>query len=209
MTDSGQAGNAYRTPFDYANWTLIVLVTLWTLIFLFLEVFACGADPSVSWASLTSLRSKCVDTFAMQTGCAVFSWVMDLAILIESLFMIAPLQMSFRKKLQVCLVFLCSIFAVIAGLLRMIGWIQIVIQGTQNPTTKVLSTTLPTIDQEGIVSIMLFWTYIEIGIGFTVACLPPCARHLDKLSLSRVLNKLGSLPSALSLFSSSRKTDPR
>ncbi|THC93706.1 hypothetical protein EYZ11_006817 [Aspergillus tanneri] len=75
-----RAGNAFRTPFDYANWTLIILVILWTVVFLFFEVFACGADPS--------------------TGCAVFSWIMDLAILVEPLFMIAPLKMSFRKKLQ-------------------------------------------------------------------------------------------------------------
>ncbi|PLB46206.1 hypothetical protein P170DRAFT_512753 [Aspergillus steynii IBT 23096] len=198
-------GSAYQTPFDYANWTLIVLVTLWTVVFLFIQIFACGADPSRGWASLESLRSKCVDTFAMQTGCAVFSWVMDLAILIEPLFMIAPLKMSFRKKLQVSLVFFCSIFAVIAGLLRMIGWIQIVMQGTQNPTTKILSTVLPSIDQEGIVSIILFWTYVEIGVGFQVACLPPCARHLDKLSFARVLDKMGSWPSALTLLSSGRR----
>ncbi|KAA8642400.1 uncharacterized protein ATNIH1004_011344 [Aspergillus tanneri] len=191
--------NAFRTPFDYANWTLIILVILWTVVFLFFEVFACGADPSVSWSDLYSLRQKCVDTFAMQTGCAVFSWIMDLAILVEPLFMIAPLKMSFRKKLQVCLVFFCSIFAVVAGLLRMIVWIQIEVQGTTNPQTKVLDTVLPSVDQEGIVSIILFWTYVEIGVGFQVACLPPCARHLDKLSLSRLMIKLGSLPSVLSI----------
>lgn len=64
------------------------MVTLWTLVFLFYEVFACGTTPAASWESLESLRTKCTDTFALQTGCAAFSWVMDLAILIEPLFVV-------------------------------------------------------------------------------------------------------------------------
>ncbi|GAD97499.1 hypothetical protein MYCGRDRAFT_94394 [Paecilomyces variotii No. 5] len=200
-------GRAYRTPFDYANWTLIILVITWTLVFLFFEIFACGSDPAVSWSSLTSLRTKCVDTFAMQTGCAVFSWVLDLAILIEPLCMVGTLNMSVYKKLQVSFVFLFSLFAVVAGLLRMIVWIQIEIQGTMNQYTKVLDTILPSVDQEGIVSIILFWTYVEIGVGFQVACLPPCARHLDKLSLSLLVTKIRSLPSVLSLSKRSSRSD--
>ena len=85
-----RAGRAYRTAFDYANWTLIICVALWTVVFLFFEIFACGIRPYLSWSSLESLRGECVDTFALQTGCAVFSWVMDLAILIEPLFMVRP-----------------------------------------------------------------------------------------------------------------------
>lgn len=200
-------GRAFRTPFDYVNWTLIILVTMWTLVFLFFEIFACGSNPAVSWSSLTSLRTRCVNTFAMQTGCAVFSWVLDLAILIEPICMVGTLNMSIWKKLQVSLVFLFSVFAVVAGLLRMIVWIQIQVQGTTNQYTKVLHTSLPSIDQEGIVSIILFWTYVEIGVGFQVACLPPCARHLDKLSLSLIMTKIRSLPSVLSLSRRSSRSD--
>ncbi|KAF2229682.1 hypothetical protein EV356DRAFT_536995 [Viridothelium virens] len=192
-------GHAYRTPFDYANWTLIILVLTWTVVFLCFEIFACGIHPSVSWASLTSLRTQCVDTFSMQTGCAAFSWVLDIAILVEPLFVISSLNMSLRRKLQVSVVFLLSTFAVVAGLLRMIVWIQIQVQGTKHQYDHVLGTILPLIDQEGIVSIVLFWTYIEIGVGFQVACLPPCARHLDEVSLTGVMSRLRSLPSVLSL----------
>lgn len=64
------------------------------MVFLFLEIFACGSNPSLSWASLLSLRNACLDTFAMQTGCAVFNWVMDLAILVEPLFMVCGIYIS-------------------------------------------------------------------------------------------------------------------
>lgn len=51
----------------------------------------------------------------------------------------------------------------------------------------------------GIVSLNLFWTYVEIGVGFLVACLPPCAQLIDRLSFSPVVKKLRSFPSLLSL----------
>ncbi|PWY95511.1 hypothetical protein BO94DRAFT_619931 [Aspergillus sclerotioniger CBS 115572] len=159
-------GTAYRTTFDYANWTLIILVSLWTIVFFIFEIFACDRNADASWSTLYSLRHICMDTFAMQTGFAVFCWAMDMAILIEPICMVIPLRMCFREKLQVCLVFCCSIFAVIAGFLRMIVWIQIEVQDTTPQYIKILATILPTVDQEGIVSIILFWTYIEMGVGF-------------------------------------------
>lgn len=81
-------GRSERTAFDISNWILITLVTLWTVAFLFLEIFACGARPSASWESFESLRTMCMDTFALQTSCAVVSWVLDLAIFIEPLVMV-------------------------------------------------------------------------------------------------------------------------
>ncbi|XXH04028.1 hypothetical protein Hte_010439 [Hypoxylon texense] len=85
-------GVAYRTAFDYANWTLIVIVVAWTVTFLFLAIFSCGSNPSAIWESLESLRTKCVDTFALYTANSILSWIMDLAILIEPLLMVCRLS---------------------------------------------------------------------------------------------------------------------
>ncbi|KUI67900.1 hypothetical protein VM1G_03124 [Cytospora mali] len=104
-------GRSSRTAFDYANWTLIILVILWVVAFLFALAFSCGRYLSRAWASLWSLRHECVDTFALLAACAIFSWVMDLAILIEPLLVIQTLNMNHRRKLQASLVFLCSILA--------------------------------------------------------------------------------------------------
>ncbi|KAI1810984.1 hypothetical protein GGS20DRAFT_565175 [Poronia punctata] len=188
-------GRSYWTVFDYTNWTLIVLVLLWTIVFFFFEILACGSHPEASWASVTSLRTQCVDTFGLQTGGAAFSWFLDLAIFIEPLLMIRTLNMKLKRKVQASLVFLGSGFAVIAGLLRFIPWLQIKIQDITHPVITILATDLSIADQEAIVSIVLFWTYIEIGTGFLVACLPRSAWVFDKISLAPVIHKLRSFTS--------------
>ncbi|KAI2605277.1 uncharacterized protein GGS25DRAFT_504498 [Hypoxylon fragiforme] len=202
-------GRAYRTVFDYVNWILITLVTLWTLVFLFFDIFACGTHPSASWESWESLREYCIDTLGMQTGGAVFSWVLDLAIFIEPLIMIRTLHMNSRRKIQTSLVFLCSGFAVIAGLLRMIPWIQLHRQDITHPTLRLLATTFLITDQQGIISIVLFWTYIEIGVGFIVSCIPRIAWIGDKISVDPILSKLRSLPSSVSLLRRDRHAHRR
>ncbi|KAK0609931.1 hypothetical protein B0T17DRAFT_603369 [Bombardia bombarda] len=189
-------GRAFWTPFDYANWTLITLVVLWTAVFLFSEIFACGLDPAASWSSLASLRGqKCVDTFGLQAANAASNWVLDLAIFIEPLLMIRVLNMASKRKIQLSLVFLGSGFAVIAGLLRMIPWLQIKIQDLTHPVIRILATNLSIADQTAIVSIVLFWTYIEIGTGFLVACVPRSAWVFDKVSFSSLYYKLRSFSS--------------
>ncbi|GAB1318518.1 hypothetical protein MFIFM68171_08728 [Madurella fahalii] len=195
----GQAG---RSAFDIANWTLIILVTLWTVAFVFLEILACGNRPSASWESFDSLRTKCMDTFALQLACAVISWILDLAIFIEPLVMIRTLNMKFRRKIQASVVFLFSFFAVISGLLRMIPWAQVYTQGTTKPFIRILDTDLSILDQQGVVSIVLFWTYTEIGIGFVIACIPRSAWIFDKISvdaLGPLFAKLRSFTSLTSL----------
>lgn len=81
-------GRAHTTAFDYVNWTLIVVVVMWAIALLFTCIFVCGANPSASWTSLDSLRTKCINTFAQQAASAVISWALDLAILIEPLVMV-------------------------------------------------------------------------------------------------------------------------
>lgn len=54
----------------------------------------------------------------------------------------------------------------------------------------------PDLHITGVISILLFWTYIEIGVGFVVACLPPSARFLDKFSVKPLLTSLRSILSS-------------
>ncbi|KAI0384776.1 hypothetical protein F5Y04DRAFT_293082 [Hypomontagnella monticulosa] len=194
-------GQTHRTAFDYVNSTLIATVVLWTVVFLFFEIFICGVDPSMGWSSQESPRTGCMDTIGLQISCAVFSWVLDLAILIEPLPMVLKLNMSTRRKAQLSLVFLCSIFSVVAGLLRMIPWIQIHVQDFSNPFMKILDSDLATSDREGIVSIVLFWTYVEIGIGFLVSSLLRTAWIFDQITRAPFTSKIRSIPSVSSLSS--------
>jgi len=144
-----ELGQSCTTSFDYLNWIFIALVLGWTIAFFFAEVFICGADPSMSWSSRDPLRIECVDTLVMQTCCAVSSWFLDLAILIEPLFMIGSLNMNLKRKIQTSLVFLFSTLAVTAGLLRMIIWIQLMQQDVAQPSTKLLASLFVTTDRIG------------------------------------------------------------
>ncbi|KAI1455163.1 hypothetical protein F4805DRAFT_437047 [Annulohypoxylon moriforme] len=192
-------GRSYWTGFDYANWIMIGCVSLWTILFLLLYVFESGVHPSLGWTTADSVRQRPFNTWAMIAGSASCSWVMDLSILIEPLFMIGTLKMGLRKKIQASMVFLCSGFAVIAGLLRMIVAIQLASEGVTGQTMRFLATDFAIYDVKGIVSIILFWTYVEIGVGFSVACLPSCARYLDILSFDPIVSRIRSFASVISL----------
>lgn len=91
-------GRAFTTTFDYCNWILIVAVILWTVVFLFFEIFLCGTRPSLTWSDPHSSRHLCINPFALQTSSAVFNWVMDLAIVIEPLFVV---RLRLRRRCAV------------------------------------------------------------------------------------------------------------
>lgn len=48
-----------------------------------------------------------------------------------------------------------------------------------------------------MVSLALFWAYVEKGVGFQVACLPPVARLIDQCFVEPVLTNLRSFSSSL------------
>lgn len=77
----------------------------------------------------------------------------------------------------------------------MIIVIQVVENGLMSPTITLLGTTFETTDNEGTISLILFWTYVEIGVGFLVVCLVACGRVFDEAS-APVLRKLKSMVSA-------------
>lgn len=52
-----------------------------------------------------------------------------------------------------------------------------------------------------LVSIAIFWTYLEVAVGFIVACLLPSAKLLDAIVNSAGLRRLRSLTSLASLGS--------
>ncbi|GIZ48692.1 hypothetical protein CKM354_001174200 [Cercospora kikuchii] len=188
-------GRGARTKFDYVNWLMIGVVTVWMVAYVFLEIFMCGLNFWAAWDTVYALRTYCMDTFALLTSCAITNWVIDLAIFAIPLVMINSLQMTAKRKVQASLVFALGLFTVIAGLLRMIIVCQVVENGLMSPTITLLGTTFETTDNEGTISLILFWTYVEIGVGFLVVCLVACGRVFDEAS-APVLRKLKSMVSA-------------
>ncbi|KAF2206741.1 hypothetical protein CERZMDRAFT_103041 [Cercospora zeae-maydis SCOH1-5] len=206
-------GRGTRTAFDYVNWIMIGVVTVWMVAYVFLEIFMCGLNFWAAWDTVYALRNYCMDTFALLTSCAITNWVIDLAIFAIPLVMVGlirsrkgestslnkyqinSLQMTARRKIQASLVFALGLFTVIAGLLRMIIVIQVLENSLQEPMITLLGTELDTTDNEGAISLILFWTYVEIGVGFLVVCLVACGRVFDDAS-GPVFRKLKSIVSA-------------
>ncbi|KAM3413834.1 hypothetical protein BST61_g10513 [Cercospora zeina] len=188
-------GRGTRTAFDYVNWLMIGVVTVWMVAYVLLEIFMCGLNFWAAWDTVYALRNYCMNTFALLTSCAITNWVIDLAIFAIPLVMINSLQMTARRKIQASLVFALGLFTVIAGLLRMIIVIQVLENSLQEPMITLLGTELETTDNEGAISLILFWTYVEIGVGFLVVCLVACGRVFDEAS-APVFRKIKSIVSA-------------
>ncbi|KXT05877.1 hypothetical protein AC578_340 [Pseudocercospora eumusae] len=195
-------GRGFRTVFDYVNWSLIGLVTVWTIAYVFLEIFMCGLNFDAAWTTVYALRHYCMNTFALLTSCAITSFAMDLACLAVPLIMVSTLRMSFKRKLQASLVFALAIFSVTAGLLRMIVLIQVLENSLASPMIDLLGTKFGVADDEGVISLVLFWTYVEIGVGFLVVCLVACGRVFDDFS-TPVIAKIKSIASSVASRASS------
>lgn len=53
------------------------------------------------------------------------------------------------------------------------------------------------IHSSAVAAYCLFWTWIEIGVGFMVACLLPAAKVLDAISITALLAKIRSMSSSI------------
>lgn len=90
----------------------------------------------------------------------------------------------------------------------MIVFIQVLENSLTEPTISLLGTMLQTSDDEGAISLILFWTYTEIGVGFLVVCLVACGRVFDDASTPVVakIKKVVSAASSVASRTSSRSS---
>ncbi|KAF2168298.1 hypothetical protein M409DRAFT_21735 [Zasmidium cellare ATCC 36951] len=184
-------GKGKRTAFDIANWSLIVFIPIWGVVFLFAQFFVCGLHPEALWTTHFWDANACINSFAMNLAASVFNWIVDLCILIEPLVMIQRLQLvNARQRLQASAVFSLSLLAVVAGLLRMITWAELNRDGHTATVYEMLGVKYPVEDLEGIITPMLFWSYVEMGVGFLVACVLPSARIFDSIMSSKTVQKI-------------------
>ncbi|KAK4504789.1 hypothetical protein PRZ48_002751 [Zasmidium cellare] len=184
-------GKGKRTTFDIANWTLIIFIPIWGITFLFAQFFVCGTHPEALWTTHFWDADACINSFAMNLVASALNWLVDLCILVEPLVMIQSLQLTnARQKWQASAVFSLSLLAVVAGLLRMITWAEINVAGHTATVYEMLGVKYPVEDLEGIITPILFWSYVEMGVGFLVACVLPSARIFDSIMSSKTVQKI-------------------
>lgn len=176
--------------FTIVNWCLIALVCAWTITFFIGYFTACRDNMAVSlqldfssvcrvlqlivcqsyWGPLADLKGKCADTFVLLSVMCVTDFFVDLCVLLLPLVCVWQLNMKTTMKLGVSLVFLLGIFSVAISLTRMVFMLEILTYpfGTETP----LFGTAGTSDPIGVISVIIWWTMFEIGIGLITCNLP-------------------------------------
>ncbi|MCJ1350595.1 MAG: hypothetical protein MMC33_000576 [Icmadophila ericetorum] len=165
--------------FKILNTTLIIIIIIWGVTFLFVPAFLCGADsnhghpcPQTEWESLWF---------------GITDVIGDVAVLCLPYPILRSLQMDRRQKIGVCAIFLLGTISLIMGIVRL-GFVAktfaVYFHPSVLPTSP--SRTPPT-----------FWTTIEVCTGVLAACLPPCSPLLRLGAQKLVSSKYLSRPSPL------------
>lgn len=184
--------------FNIASWTLIGIVVAWAISFFIAILAACGASVRANFETLGALKAKCVDTFVVLVCLAVFDVVVDLAIMILPIPLVWALQMPIKRKIAVTSMFLVGALAIACGATRLAIFAEILGPAlfSQSDVAGV-----STSDSIGIISILMFWGMLEMGVAMVAVCLPTLRPLFHGWSPERILH---SFLSVLSLSSRSK-----
>lgn len=192
--------------FGFFSWSLIILVILWTLGFLLTLIFDCKTHFDTNWGPLSDLE-RCLDTFTQFLAYSISDVITDVFILVLPLPLVWRMHMPIERKVAVSCIFLLGTLAIVAGILRLVVFAEILGGGHTQAVLVILGVTI--LDDMAVVSLLLFWPMIEMGVALVVACLPalrPLFRGKSPESAIQSVRSKLSLRSLRSLKSSSSQT---
>ena len=88
-----------KRVFNLLNWTLIVLVLLWTIIFSLTSFFMCGKHFSYMWSNWYLLQTHCLDILTQNTWGCILDVIGDVFILLLPLPLVSELSLSMLRGL--------------------------------------------------------------------------------------------------------------
>lgn len=188
--------------FNIVNWTLVAVVSGWTIAFFFGLLFDCGLQMDANWASLGEIAQQCPFGFLPTVIYTILDACLDLFVLLLPIPWIFQLNLSLTNKLSITGCFLLGSIATAAAFVRMTVFIQTGIPSEAMNRTTVMG--LPAYDLLGIVSAEVFWTMIESTVALIAVCLPAVRKAVAKsafgkalgfASFSRMMRSGGSSPS--------------
>jgi len=181
---------------NYITLVTIILVIMWSIAFLFVNIFECGKNLSVNWAPvIVLLTSKCVNVGQFNEAFGITDFLMDFIIFFMPIPSVWKLQMPLGGRLAVIGILALGALAVVASLIRMV----IVILIVDDFTNSFLSE-----DPDIIVSMYIYWSLLESGLATIVACLPSM-RSLTR-KIPDILRSLGSMFSLTSNATSASRS---
>lgn len=164
-----------RRTFRILNNLLILLITIWGLMFMFMEAFTCGADSNHG--------HPCAPQEWLVLWFAITDVLGDVAVLALPYPCIRALQMSQREKVGLGGIFMLGMLSLVFGIVRL-GFVAKTFTAYFHPPASATShnRTPPS-----------FWTTVEVCIGLLAACLPPLGPMIKHI------------PSPLKVYTSMRK----
>jgi hypothetical protein len=160
--------------FRYITFGVIGYVAVSTLVGLFLQIFQCSPVPSIweAWKGDYGPH-KCLNINMMAFAVASNLIAQDVVVLLLPIPLLAKLNMSWRKRIGVIIMFSLGIFAVLTSSIRL--HYLVVMANTTNPTYDYTD--------------VIIWTGLEVDVSVIVACLPAIRSYLaGKFSIMKSTN---------------------
>lgn len=138
-------------------WGTITFTCLWGTASTITAIFQCS-PISLYWNSWdkSDRPGKCININALAWSNAIISIVLDIWMLVLPLYEIFRLQLSWRKKISVAIMFCVGTFVTVVSILRLQSLVHFAASSN------------PTFDQTDVIN----WSAIEINVGVICSCLP-------------------------------------
>ncbi|KAM3084557.1 hypothetical protein ACMFMG_001340 [Clarireedia jacksonii] len=186
-----------RNAFSIATIVVIVIVSLWTVSFVFAHIFECGTRFWALW-NFKNTRLYCDKTLKMENGLAISDFITDVIVFMMPVPMVMRLHMNSTRKLAVLAIFAFGVVALASSLVRMILFIHL---------TKLAAGTK--VDNNLIISRGLYWGLMEAGLATIGCCLPTLHALLIKSSIESIVRSIRSVVSLQSMNSHTSKSTKR
>ncbi|KAI1298540.1 hypothetical protein F5Y03DRAFT_386628 [Xylaria venustula] len=161
---------------NYFYWISYIVLWLHILFYLGIIIFlntACHPRDKL-WNPL--LPGKCVKTTFTGALLAAVNLTVDIILFILPQRVIWGLQMSFKRRLDVSLIFLFGVLAIISASFKV---------STANPYNKSNDTTY-------LFASLVLWSFSEASCGIIIFCLPSILKALGSVNLSQLTASLKS-----------------
>ncbi|RAL11841.1 uncharacterized protein BO97DRAFT_443555 [Aspergillus homomorphus CBS 101889] len=172
--------------FQIASWALIGLVAAWGVAFVVARILSCGPDVHANFEYPESM--KCIHTFVIYIALAATDVFVDLVILAIPVPLVLSLQMPLHKRLGIVMILLVGMGATICGIVRLSLFSNILAPAFK--TLAVSHNSLASEDNVGTVSIFMFWSMLEIGVGVIAICLPILYRLVRDVPFLSIVRSL-------------------
>lgn len=130
-------------------WSTVALVAVWGTVFVLIALFRCR-PISYAWESWDGLHDgSCIVGIVFTIVHAVINIAFDIWMLAIPWWQIKGLNMHWRKKLKVMLMFIVGTFVTVVSILRLRAIVKVSI--SENPTRELYDAYL--------------WSKLEIGVG--------------------------------------------